>query len=106
MLFIYHRALTLQLMSNQGGRCSQRPTAFQNKPAASQSEVSLLTVEDSEDVTAVTELMWLCVCVCIGGDGVVCQGSEHTCNQVRSLLLAVMGSAVEKCCRILRLVFL
>lgn len=27
-----------------------------------------------------------------------CQGSEHTFNHVRSLLLSGMGPAVEKCC--------
>lgn len=61
--------------------------------------------EASEDVTAVTELMWLCVCVWWEGME-WCQGSEHTFNHVRSLLLSVMGPAAEKCCRILRLVFL
>lgn len=106
MLFICHRAVTLRLISNQGGRCSQRPAAFQNKPAASRAEMPLLTVgeEASEDITAVPELLWLCVCV-VRGVGVVCQGSEHTCNQVRTLLLSITGSVGEKC-RILRLVFL
>lgn len=44
----------------------------QNKPGASWSEMSLLTVgeEASEDVTAVTELLWLCVCVVGGWSGV------------------------------------
>lgn len=105
MLFIYHRAVTL-VNQKPGGQVLQRPAAFQNKPAASQSERSLLTVgeEPSEDVTAVTELTWFCACMV--GDGVVWQGSEHTLNQVSSLLLSIMGSVIEKCCRILRLMFL
>lgn len=49
-------------MRNQGGRCSQGPAASPNKPAALSLKPLLPVGEEASGaVTAVTELMWLCV---------------------------------------------